>query len=356
MPINDIPINDILLHGSPINDIPVNDIGGNPGTLFVDNGCPGDDARADARPASRPSVTLLDLRNAHVGGDLPASFTLGDLGGWGNTTIGDLIDRARVRQLARSASATQPSLAQIVGLVKNRTNGAVADLRRPVRPPLAIDAQPPPTSTSRTSRTCSSRTTRRSPRCSRSSSRAAISAGRSSTSRLGSASRAVTTTRSARRRSTPVTSRSAALETSARQRTVSHGGRRGRIRRRTGSDALGRGPVQLASRRPPLSRLRSRGAVGGDGMPNGRQVRSGRLRLQVRLDARLVGQTAVAYADRRAGHADVDVRRAGAERRTRFTFEAYPGRRARTDVDGRQGEDRRRHRRRRRRSTAERRP
>ncbi len=72
----------------------------------------------------KPGVTLGDLRLAMQGGDLPPNLTLGDIGGWGDTRIWGLIaSLAGVDWSALSSLGQQPSLAQIVGLVKNRTGG-----------------------------------------------------------------------------------------------------------------------------------------------------------------------------------------------------------------------------------------
>ncbi len=114
VPVNEIPIDDILLGTLPVNDVPIDDIPVNDiadqAALFSPLPAPGT-TLGQNRLNLRPGVTLGDLRRAHAGGDLPATYTLGSLAGWGGTTIGDLI-----AELARTSQP--PKLSQIVSLLK----------------------------------------------------------------------------------------------------------------------------------------------------------------------------------------------------------------------------------------------
>ena len=120
VPVNDIPVNDILLAGSPVNDIPVNDIA-QPALVF-DTPFPTSGTLGQNAASLKAGATLGDLRRALQGGgapdDLPDSVTFGTLtGGFGDTTIGDLIEA--LSAITYGAGQNPPTLAQVVGLIKN---------------------------------------------------------------------------------------------------------------------------------------------------------------------------------------------------------------------------------------------
>ncbi len=124
VPVNDIPVNEILLAGSPVNDIPVNDIAL---PLLVFTIVPATGTVGQNAASLRPGVTLGELRLALQGGlppdDLPDSVTLGTLtGGFGGTTIGDLIEA--LAAVTYAPGQNPPTLAQIVGLIKSYTGTA----------------------------------------------------------------------------------------------------------------------------------------------------------------------------------------------------------------------------------------
>jgi len=148
IPVNDIPVNEILLNGSPVNDIPVNDIANKAAIFKCVPTCPASGTLGQNAAELKSGVTLLDLRLAHVGGDLPAHITLGDIGSWDTATVGDLVSAlGGVDWRFLPPGTNPPSLAQIVGLVKQYagttpaapTLGDLLALIALTRPSLAID-------------------------------------------------------------------------------------------------------------------------------------------------------------------------------------------------------------------------